>query len=162
MQSNKRAQSSKVISVARARTAPITTQNNDTNVDIDKADSIQPFQHLADSAVALLMNLPDTSQADCDAESSNTRKVLQPKRPVGRPRLHPKKILDPNRIKRGESHNVLLFWTFFLTLRLSLLLSSAKGKHASGQTAHGTFEASDRYIIYYLLYVQRLDCTMEL
>jgi len=31
--------------------------------------------------------------------------VLQ-KRPVGRPRLHPKKVIDPNRVKRGKIKSI--------------------------------------------------------
>lgn len=33
---------------------------------------------------------------------SQPQKAVQVKRPIGRPRIHPKKFVDPNRIKRGK------------------------------------------------------------
>lgn len=40
-------------------------------------------------------------------ENQQLQEPVNPKRPVGRPRLHPKKVVDPNRVKRGISISTL-------------------------------------------------------
>jgi len=114
MKSNQRNLVSESLEVPNPQ-APVPFPSNEYKYAVNRyPDDIDPIQHLANSAAAILNGLPDSAEADEDAEQSNKRKaVLQPKRPVGRPRLYPKKELDPNRIRRGTNLFVLCFSTHF-------------------------------------------------
>ena len=74
----------------------------------------EPLHFLATSATALSYELSGNVSRESEqpekTENSVEQRVVEPvaKRPVGRPRLHPKKVLDPNRIRRGESESILL------------------------------------------------------
>lgn len=61
----------------------------------------EPLHFLATSATALSQELSNNNAANKEASRKTKAEELAPKRPVGRPRLHPKKELDPNRVRRG-------------------------------------------------------------
>lgn len=69
------------------------------------------------------------------------------KRPVGRPRLHPKKYVDPNRVKRGKIKQLVHSYvcTCFLTFISHLyhfFSSSGEGRQTTGSAPYKTSPAS--------------------
>lgn len=105
----------------------------------------EPLHFLATSATALSKEL--SSNATTKESIKKPKVVEEPvvKRPVGRPRLYPKKELDPNRIRRGPSifqdimiQIVFLLLRYFTLLILFLFFAVARGDKPLGRprTAH--------------------------
>lgn len=65
------------------------------------ADKTEPPHSLTTNCTLLLSRSEFAYSDEAPVSAQSSAPVLPVKRPVGRPRLYPKKEVDPNRIKRG-------------------------------------------------------------